>query len=358
MVAPKSTLWKTMAADLRNELSGNTFKRGDIFYPLHSVSQRYNVSLITTKRAYAELEHEGWVKRHRGKGTVVLKHGSKTEIKVFLPENVPLDAAGKCVILEIYTGLAEAARESGCDLVKFSNAGIFLNGSEKNNAFIIIQDFDTFDADQGLAVVRNGSNFTVVVNACSPKENCRSVGIDFKKGAFLAVKHLLSLGHTRIAWVGYNISSPWHTGRFEGYVDALKSAGLQLDWRLVKETTGNADDVFEALAQLAILRNPPTAVFADNDGRAFHVLEFCKQRGLRVPEEMSVIGFDNFPESAMTIPPLTTMETHLKQMGKEAVYLVLDLMNGKKTNQNLLIPPELVLRKSTGPRPSSVTSDQ
>lgn len=346
----EAPLWKTITDELRNELAENHFKRGDLFYSLQALAERHGVSLITAKRVYAELEKEGWIKRHRGKGTIVLRQGSNTAIKVLLPADAVLDASSKYNILEIWIGMAEAAAECRCDLLKFSNPSVFLNGSEKNNAFILLQDCDLFDTDERFAVLKNGSNNTVVVHAYSAKDACSSVGIDFHKGAFVATQHLVSLGHTRIACLMSLISNPWHTSRFEGYAAALKRARLKFDWRLVKEAGPDYEACASALTQLLALPDPPTAIFAAGGTYAFSALEYCRARGIRVPEDLSVVGFDNYPESAMTVPPLTTMDTHLKQLGKDAVYLLVDLINGKKSNQNVLIPPELVVRQSAAQR--------
>lgn len=96
----------------------------------------------------------------------------------------------------------------------------------------------------------------------------------------------------------------------------------------------------------------PTAVFAANDQSAIHVMEVAAELGLRVPEDLSVVGFDNVPESATVTPPLTTVAQPLHRMGAEALRMLLDVLEGAPREQHLRLPTSLVVRSSTGPAPA------
>ena len=147
------------------------------------------------------------------------------------------------------------------------------------------------------------------------------------------------------------LCKPSHGLRFEGYLKGLRSKRIGIDMQMVKETSGlKPEEDFQAIEELLSLNNPPTAIVAGNDSRALNILEYCGKNGIKVPEELSVLGFDNVPDGANSKPPLTTMDTQNKRLGKESVYLILDLINGKlRSEQNVFITPHLVLRKSTAP---------
>ena len=106
-----------------------------------------------------------------------------------------------------------------------------------------------------------------------------------------------------------------------------------------------------ALKELLSLPSPPTAIFAGNDYRAMHLLEYCRENNLGVPEELSIVGYDNIAESALTSVPLTTIDTHLEELGARGVNLLMEMMveGRKKTRKDIVIKPDLVVRESSRP---------
>lgn len=176
----------------------------------------------------------------------------------------------------------------------------------------------------------------------------RCMSIDNEEGAALATRHLLELGHRRIAF----ISGPplhWHTAdRLRGYQGALAEAGLEVAPELI--TAGNFDERSGYLAVDALVRQgvPFSAVFATNDLMAVGALLALHQHGLSVPDEVSLVGFDDIPLSAYTIPPLTTVRQPAYRMGLDAASGVLELLDGRPFE----VPEyhgELVVRASSAP---------
>ncbi|HKI59015.1 MAG TPA: LacI family DNA-binding transcriptional regulator [Trueperaceae bacterium] len=157
----------------------------------------------------------------------------------------------------------------------------------------------------------------------------RCLGIDNVEGAAIATRHLLGLGHRRIAFV----SGPplhWHTSdRIRGYQSALAEVGLEVAPELI--TAGNYDERSGYLAVDGLLRQgvPFSAVFATNDLMAAGALLALHQHGLGVPEDVSLVGFDDIPLSAYTIPPLTTVRQPAYRMGVDAATGVLDILQGR-----------------------------
>jgi DNA-binding LacI/PurR family transcriptional regulator len=181
-----------------------------------------------------------------------------------------------------------------------------------------------------------------------------SVGIDEERGARAAAEHLLALGHTRFAIVRF---SPGRAGahhlvtdrRLRAYLAAIADAGIDpagvtiVDGGHHERTTAR-----RAMTNVLADRNRPTAVLAMSDEFAAGVLEAAAELGLRVPDDLSVVGFDDSPTAAGTRPPLTTVHQDLAAKGAAAVRLLLD---GAPAGVEIILPVELVVRASTGPVP-------
>lgn len=176
--------------------------------------------------------------------------------------------------------------------------------------------------------------------------------IDNVRGAQLGTRHLLDLGHRQIAYLAGPQSDPDARDRLAGYRAALTSARVKFDAGLVKE--GFLTEAAGHAATEALLKSkmPFTAVFAGNDEAAYGARLALYERGLRVPEDVSLVGFDDLSTSAYVVPPLTTVRQPSFRMGQTAVQGVLALLEGQG-----FAPPafevELVVRRSTAPPPPS-----
>jgi LacI family transcriptional regulator len=178
------------------------------------------------------------------------------------------------------------------------------------------------------------------------------VQVDNKRGGQMATEHLLALGHTRIAHVAGAPELGISGERAEGYRAALRAAGIEPDPRLVEVGNYTEDGGYEAARALLARRRRPTAIFAANDLSAVGVLEAVAESGRRVPDDVSVVGFDDLRLAAYTTPPLTTIHPPAREIGARATSLLLDLTRGKKVRRRRhLLDPELVVRRSTAPPP-------
>ncbi len=177
-----------------------------------------------------------------------------------------------------------------------------------------------------------------------------SVTADNASGIALAVDHLVSLGHTRIAHVAGRPDLWSSRARLDGYRAALDAAGVDADRDLV--VTGSFDyrSGFEAMRRWVEGGSPPTAVFAASDQMALGVYEALRQAGLRVPDDVSVVGFDDLQEAQWSSPPLTTVRQPLYEMGRTAVRTLHDLSSGVDgQTPRVELATELVVRTSTRP---------
>jgi DNA-binding LacI/PurR family transcriptional regulator len=172
-----------------------------------------------------------------------------------------------------------------------------------------------------------------------------SARVDQRLGAELAVRHLVEQGHTRIG----HLSGPrdWIDAdeRTEGWRDALKSAGLSAE--LLLPGDWGSESGYRAGLQLAE-RRTATAIFVANDQMALGLLRALAESGIHVPDDLSVVGFDDQPESAYFLPPLTTVRQNFQELGVRCIQLLLRQLGGGEQD-SAVVRPELVVRQSTAP---------
>ncbi|RZU74375.1 MULTISPECIES: LacI family DNA-binding transcriptional regulator [Micromonospora] len=201
--------------------------------------------------------------------------------------------------------------------------------------------------DEALEVVRkqrSGVPFVVVEGDLSKAS--RTVGVDQVLGARLATEHLLKLGHREIVHVSGPLNWAEARARVEGWRLAMSEAGL----RPAEPVPGDWSSASGYAAGLRICEmSETTAVFAANDQMAIGVLRALHERGRRVPEDISVVGFDDVPEAAYLIPPLTTIEQDFEAIGRRAIDVITQAINGDDLQPSPLVIPKLVVRQSTAP---------
>ena len=213
----------------------------------------------------------------------------------------------------------------------------------------VIAVFSDVTSGQLTQLTARGIPLVVLDPIGVPGDDLPSVGATNWFGGLTATRHLLDLGHRRIAV----ITGPPHAlnsrARLDGYRSALETAGLPVDPDLIRggafEIANGATDTTELLA----MANPPTAIFALNDGIAIGVYHAASLAGLRIPDDLSVVGFDNYTLDQWMVPPLTTVHQPLEEMGAAAARMLVDLAlepTPSETNR-LELATKLVVRAST-----------
>ena len=196
------------------------------------------------------------------------------------------------------------------------------------------------------AICRSHMPF-VIVGRYPCQDELNYVDSDNLNGAYQAVEHLLGLGHRRIA----TISGPQNTAvgldRYQGYVQTLHQHGMPVLPELVVESNFTDQGGYTAMQQL--LPQHPDAVFVASDWMALGAMRALREVGVRVPEDIALVGFDDIPLASQTMPPLTTIRQQILQMGALASQVLLDLLDnpGSLPVQKIL-PTELVVRASSG----------
>ncbi|MDG4831202.1 LacI family DNA-binding transcriptional regulator [Solwaraspora sp. WMMD1047] len=187
-----------------------------------------------------------------------------------------------------------------------------------------------------------------------PSLDIPTIGATNWAGGIRATEHLLSLGHRRIGFIAGPPRLLCSRARLDGYRAALEAAGLPMREELIAPGDFYHESGFSGAATLLDLPEPPTAIFASSDQMAFGAYEAVRRRGLRVPDDVSVVGFDDLPEARWASPPLTTVRQPLAEMGLLAARTVLRLAQGEPLDTpRVELSTDLVVRDSTASLPAS-----
>jgi LacI family transcriptional regulator len=187
----------------------------------------------------------------------------------------------------------------------------------------------------------------VAVDPHTGSNRLPNVHADNLAGAMTATEYLIGLGHRRIGFLAGRPDLESARQREQGFRDALAAAGLPIDAELIRVGEYELETSEEPARQLLTLDDRPTAIFAANDLSAIQTMHVARSLGLSVPGDVSVIGFDNIPESALTEPPLTTIDQSIQEMGHRAVDLLVDLIEGNTERpQQVTLPTRLVVRQT------------
>jgi LacI family transcriptional regulator, repressor for deo operon, udp, cdd, tsx, nupC, and nupG len=188
-----------------------------------------------------------------------------------------------------------------------------------------------------------------IVNACEyvKDKSVTSVYVDNEAAADEAVTYLLTLGHRDIAFVTGPMDSPISVDRDRGYERALQRAGIKRDRRLTAVGDFSVEAGIRAVDSL-LAKQPFTAVFCSNDEMAIGAMRSIKSKGLKVPQDISVVGFDDIRFSRYTDPPLTTVAQPKDELGREAMNMLIEMLSGVDVPaRKRVLPTQLVVRGST-----------
>jgi len=213
--------------------------------------------------------------------------------------------------------------------------GLILAGGFENDA--ILQGL----VGEGLPIVLIGQNI--------PSLGVDSVHVDDFLGGYQVTEHFLSLGHQTIAVFAENTRSSKE--RLHGYRQAINDAGLEYNESLVFVCDSTVSSK-QLAKQILGLTNRPTAIFACNDLLAVGIMQGAKERGLRVPHDLSIIGFDNTILSRSIDPPLTSVDQPIEEMGRQGIDLLIERIEGnEKTKRQVILFPKVIFRNSTKTHP-------
>lgn len=303
------------------------------------VNGRYGVSRATSERVSAVIDQLGY---ETSLGAQSLRSHRTNVIGVLLAEFEPFST-------ELLKGASDAVAGTGYELLAYSGGhrgGAVgwerrslsrLGGTLIDGAIIVTPT--VMDARPGVPVV--------AVDPHTGPTGVPTVDSDNFAGAVLATQHLLRLGHRRIAHLSGRADLESSRLREDGFRHAMAEAGVPVDEQLVRVGGYRPEGAEQSARELLSLPDRPTAIFAANDLSAIRTMQVARDMGLSVPGDLSVMGFDNVPESAVAVPPLTTIEQPLRQMGEEALRMLVAVLDGHEPpTTHLRLPTALVERSS------------
>jgi len=257
--------------------------------------------------------------------------------------------------LQIINGIQNACKKYNQALMFFSldqtKGESYVQISRKwlVNLMIIMNVDYTRDISRDIKDLQTaGVSFSIITRYLG-KEKVNSVCLDNDKGVKLALEHLVNLGHRRIGYISGNPNSADGPERLEAFRKYSKEFGLDKDENLIAHGDFTFESGEEAVKELLDLPQKPTAIFSASDYMAIGAMRTMKKRGLRIPQDISLVGFDNTLEAAYVEPPLTTVRQPLQEMGETAVDLAYKATKDPNfIPQTVIKEPDLVVRESCG----------
>jgi len=290
------------------------------------LNQKPDVDPATRERIMRIMEEQSFVPSITASG---LANGRSRLIGALIPSLTwPL-------IPEIMRSVAEVVGLTSYELVLYSINDI---NHEKDRSAVITRILST-NLTSGLLAIypghssqyltklhRQGFPVVLVDDQILPPEGLPWIGSDNYGGGYEATRYLIDLGHRRIGHIQGPLKHQCSHDRYQGYCDALREAGIERDPALVLQGDFMPPSGRACAHTLLSLADPPTAIFASNDYMAYGIMAAAEEHGLSIPDELSVIGFDDTYPSALMQPPLTTIRQPFFDMGKRAIELMLSLL--------------------------------
>ncbi|WP_119728135.1 MULTISPECIES: LacI family DNA-binding transcriptional regulator [Thermomonospora] len=258
--------------------------------------------------------------------------------------------------VEIIRGAEEVAHAQGVGtVVSAIHAGSeparqWLDNLERRGSEGVVLVLDELDPARRARLEALRVPCVVIDPRGEPDPQVPSIGAANWAGGLAATQHLIDLGHRRIGIISGPAGVLCSRARLDGYRGALEAAGLPADPELVRHGDFHLESGYVQAARLLELPDPPTAIFAGSDQQAFGACEAARERGLRIPQDLSIVGFDDLPVSRWFSPPLTTVRQPLAEMGSLAARMLLRLARGETLEtRRVELATGLVVRESTAP---------
>ena len=258
--------------------------------------------------------------------------------------------------MALLAGVDRIARENGISVlltVSGEHHGPapewIVNATTRNPAGVILVSSELSEDSKRRLRTRN-IPFVIIDPAGDPAPDVASIGSANWSGALVATQHLIELGHRRIGLITGSDDIMSSHARTSGYRTALAKAGIEIDPALIVAGRYEYEDGVQGGARLLAEIDRPTAIFTANDQQAFGVYEAARSLGIRIPDDLSIVGFDDIEAARWMTPQLTTVRQPLTEMAEQATRFLLELRNdGDPSTMRLEMATSLVVRGSTGP---------
>lgn len=366
-----SYVYAGVERDLIEQIRDGHLKAGECILSENEISRKYNISRRSSRKAIDNLIEQNLLYRIPGKGTFVAGDNDvsrRTEAAFTISYIVP--DIDDLFIAEICHGLQDAANQNHCNLLIQSSNGD-INQENQNIKYlinhsisgaIIFPNWGRVNIDALVRLKEKKIPFVLIDRYFSDFDT-NYVVVDNSRGAYEATCRLAANGHRKIAHL-YGTAGSANDERLNGYLTALGESGIVYNSAYVIKMNpllnrGDGDRFepdmeggYQGMRTLLALPEPPTAVFAGNDYQAIGAMRAIKEAGLKVPDEIAVIGFDDLKISPLLEVPLTTIRQPKYEIGQVALHILLEKLKrpyDDETNyRHEILKTELVIRKSCG----------
>jgi len=251
--------------------------------------------------------------------------------------------------IEVMKGVNQAIAESEFDLLVYTTGDVRKSGRAfHEQKYVSLLTNSISDGVIIVAPVAGEFNIDAPIVSIDPlasNPNYPSVHATNYQGALDAMEYLLDLGHKSIGYIGGRVELESSNRRLMGYRTSLEKAGIPLDEKLIASGDYTTETGVSGARRLLALENPPTAIFASNDQMAMGVFQVAEELGIRIPDDLSVVGFDNITESKYM--GLTTVDQFISKMGFVATQMLIKLINGATLeDQTYRMQTQLIVRSS------------
>lgn len=362
--AGRTPLATQIAEQLTSRVASGVLAAGDRLPASNEVAEHLEVNVHTVRAAYAQLADDGVIAMQRGSRAVVL--GFDANAARMSRTRTPTFMIGVMVphfsdyYAEFLQAVAQSAEVEGwlpviCQTRQYEAGTVARYVDQMVSRGVdglIALHYETPDDAETTAVLATAADLLPLVFVDSaPLDFGHQIMVDRVAGSLEATKHLLDHGHQRVAFISTPIGWSSRSQLHQGYAQALEEAGFEPDSDLVVAAGDMSLDAgAKAAANLMLLDGPPEAIFCAGDILALGVLRHLQDMQLRVPEDVSIMGYGELPFSSLAGPPLSSSRLPARELGELAVVSLRDAIDGGEREQAELIQTSLTIRRSCGCR--------
>ncbi|MDF2842548.1 MAG: GntR family transcriptional regulator [Herbinix sp.] len=350
----KSLKYSVVKQSIMDKIQSGELKPNDKLPSEEEYSETFNVSGITIRKALSELANEGYIKRTKRKGTFVNGPVSEESASKLFALVLSAEDYFDVSYMKIIKGAQSMAAEYNYSLIVEWTSNNLTQEAEtikkmldRNIDGFIIYPYDPIKSKSNYMLIEQKNIPYVLLDRYNVNHPCYFAGCCNYDGAVLATNELLQLKHTKIKFAGYHFFLNSEQERYDGYCSAMRQAGLEVtkDNFLV--------NIDYDLLKKQILDRDITALFCCNDRLAIKIIQNLTERSVRIPQDVSIIGFDDWDSAHNTSIGLTTVRQNFNEIGANATHLLMSAIQGKVQGNNtkLLSGVSLIIRDSIGTNP-------
>ncbi len=365
IILPK---YKNIAKTLIEKIKKGEYKKNDFLPSEAELSKIFKVSRVTVRQALNILINDGWIKPIAGVGSVVINDSSSKigvssldkESKnkniyfiLILSKNIKWGIENP-FYAEIISGAEQKIREDGYHLlftvyyedIKRASDLSELIIKKHVNGFLLVGDIE----EKFIVMVKkSGLPAVVVNNPIAEKYELPMVINDDFRGGYSVTKFLYDTGCRKIACIKGPTTSASCEERFKGYLTALKNLGLQVQENLIVEGNLEFESGYDAVKKIFSSKVVPDGIFTINDTMAIGAMKFLLEKGIEIPKDVSIVGFDNIGQSAQVVPALTTVDVQRREMGYISAGKLIEFIENKSAYYpvRIILPCRIIERDTT-----------